>query len=163
VVVRRQPQEEEIVKIRISSEVEIAPEDVASLTEELRTGRWNGSGALYTQYLYAVHNKIDSHDYTAEVVDSLYIAGVAQPRVNEAPREFDVTLISISENQGLVRTVKALREIVWGLGLREAKDLVDGAPSHVLSRVDREQADGAAAGLRAVGAEVEITLSIDSG
>jgi hypothetical protein len=67
------------MKIRISSEVEVAPEDVALITEELRIGSWQGSGSRYTEYIYAVHNKISNHDYTAEVVHSTYIAGVGQP------------------------------------------------------------------------------------
>jgi hypothetical protein len=71
VVVRRQTQEEEIVKIRISTEVEVAPEDVAAITEEIRTGRWNGSGSQYTDYLYALFNKLSNHDFTAEAVHTI--------------------------------------------------------------------------------------------
>jgi hypothetical protein len=67
------------MKIRISSEVEVAPEDVATIAEELRIGSWYGSGSRYTFYIYAACNKVYNGKYTAEAVHSTYIAGVRQP------------------------------------------------------------------------------------
>ena len=51
--------------------------------------------------------------------------------------------------------LKAVRTIT-GLGLKEAKDLVDGAPKSVKENVSKEDADAAAAKLKEAGAEVEI-------
>lgn len=64
------------MQIRISSEVDVAPEDVAAITEELRIGSWNGSGSRYTYYIYQACNKVYNADYTAEAVHSTRIAGV---------------------------------------------------------------------------------------
>lgn len=67
--------------------------------------------------------------------------------------EFDVILASAGEKK--INVIKVVREIT-GLGLKEAKDLVDGAPKPVREKVTKEEAESAKAKLEEVGASIEI-------
>jgi large subunit ribosomal protein L7/L12 len=67
--------------------------------------------------------------------------------------EFDVILKSAGDKK--IQVIKVVREIT-GLGLKEAKDLVDGAPKPVKEKVSREDAEAIKAKLVEAGAEVEI-------
>ena len=71
----------------------------------------------------------------------------------EAQTEFDVILSAAGDKE--VNVIKAVRELT-GLGLKEAKGLVDGAPSPIKEGVSKEDADAAKAALEAAGAVVEI-------
>ena len=71
----------------------------------------------------------------------------------EEHTEFDVILTSAGA--GKINVIKAVREIT-GLGLKEAKELVDGAPKAVKEKVSQEDADAAKAKLEEAGATVEI-------
>ena len=71
----------------------------------------------------------------------------------EEQTEFTVTLKSAGANK--VGVIKAVREIT-GLGLKEAKDLVDGAPKTVKEAMPKADADAAAKKLIEAGAEVEV-------
>ena len=55
-----------------------------------------------------------------------------------------------------IQVIKEVRAIVAGLGLKEAKDLVDGAPKPVLEKVSKEDAEKAKAQLEEAGAKVEL-------
>lgn len=79
-------------------------------------------------------------------------AGVAAPAVEEKS-SFDVILSSAGEKK--IQVIKVVRELT-GLGLKEAKDLVDGAPKPVKTGVSKEEADSIKAKLEAEGAVVEI-------
>jgi len=83
-------------------------------------------------------------------------AAVAGPAGGEAAAEqteFDVMLTSIGDKK--VNVIKVVREIT-GLGLKEAKGLVDGAPSAMKEGVSKDEAEEAKAKLEAAGAGVEI-------
>ena len=80
-------------------------------------------------------------------------AGGAAVKEEEEQTEF--TVILKSAGAAKINVIKAVREIT-GLGLKEAKDLVDGAPKAVKENVSKEDADAAAAKLKAAGAEVEV-------
>jgi len=80
-------------------------------------------------------------------------AGGAAAAVAEEQTEFTVVLKGAGANK--VGTIKAVREIT-GLGLKEAKDLVDGAPKNVKEGVSKADADKALATLVAAGAEAEV-------
>lgn len=67
--------------------------------------------------------------------------------------EFDVELASAGESK--INVIKAVREIT-GLGLKEAKELVDGAPKVVKSGVSKDEAESIKAKLEEVGAKVEL-------
>lgn len=79
-------------------------------------------------------------------------AGVAAP-VAEEKTEFDVILKEIGAEK--IKVIKVVREIT-GLGLKEAKDLVDGAPKTVKENVTKEEAASFEAKFKEVGATVEI-------
>ena len=67
--------------------------------------------------------------------------------------EFDVVLSAVGANK--VQVIKAVREIT-GLGLKEAKALVDGAPKTLKEAVSKDEADEIKSKLEAAGAEVEV-------
>ncbi|MFZ5826151.1 MAG: 50S ribosomal protein L7/L12 [Bacillota bacterium] len=79
-------------------------------------------------------------------------AGAAAPVVEEKT-EFDVILKSPGANK--INVIKVVRELT-GLGLKEAKDLVDGAPKAVKEKIGKADADAIAAKLKETGAEVEV-------
>ena len=80
-------------------------------------------------------------------------AGGGAAAVVEEQTEFTVTLVDFGANK--VGVIKAVRELT-GLGLKEAKDLVDGAPKPVKEAVSKADADKAKATLEAAGAKAEI-------
>ena len=71
----------------------------------------------------------------------------------EEQTEFNVVLVSAGAEK--IKVIKVVRELT-GLGLKEAKDLVDGAPSPVKEGVDKTVADEVKAKLEEVGATVEV-------
>ena len=71
----------------------------------------------------------------------------------EEQTEFDVILSSFGDAK--IKVIKAVREIT-GLGLKEAKDLVDGAPKPVKEAVTKEEAEEIKTKLEEVGASVEV-------
>jgi len=78
--------------------------------------------------------------------------GAAAPEAEEQT-EFDVVLTAAGDKK--IQVIKEVRALT-SLGLKEAKDLVDGAPKPVLERVPKEQADKAKEVLEAAGATVEV-------
>ncbi|CDO09684.1 50S ribosomal protein L7/L12 [Mycolicibacterium cosmeticum] len=81
-------------------------------------------------------------------------AGGAAAEAAEEQSEFDVILEGAGDKK--IGVIKVVREIVSGLGLKEAKDLVDGAPKPLLEKVTKEAADDAKAKLEAAGATVTV-------
>ena len=71
----------------------------------------------------------------------------------EEKTEFNVVLLEAGANK--VSVIKAVREIT-GLGLKEAKDLVDGAPKNVKEAVSKADADAAKKKLEEAGAKIEL-------
>lgn len=82
----------------------------------------------------------------------------AAPAADAAPAEeqtvFNVVLASTGANK--IGVIKAIRELVPTLGLKEAKDLADTAPKEVLTAVNKKTADEAKEKLTAAGATVEL-------
>ena len=72
----------------------------------------------------------------------------------EEQDEFDVILTAAGDKK--IQVIKEVRSIVSGLGLKEAKDLVDSAPKPVLEKVSKEDAEKAKAQLEEAGATVEL-------
>ena len=81
------------------------------------------------------------------------VAGVAAAAEEQGPSEVDVILKSAGANK--LAVIKLVREIT-GLGLKEAKDLVDNAPKPVKEKIDPEEAKAIADKLTEAGAEVEV-------
>ncbi len=71
----------------------------------------------------------------------------------EAQTEFDVVLKAAGGSK--LAVVKLVKELT-GLGLKEAKELVDGAPSNIKEGVSKDEAEGLKASLEEAGAEVEL-------
>ena len=71
----------------------------------------------------------------------------------EEQTEFTVVLKEVGDNK--IKVIKAVREAT-GLGLKEAKALVDGAPANVKENVEKAEADALKASLEEVGAVVEL-------
>lgn len=79
-------------------------------------------------------------------------AGAAEAQ-EEEQTEFDVVLASVGDKK--IQVIKVVRELT-GLGLKEAKELVDSAPKPVKEKVSKEDAEAIKAKLEEVGATVEI-------
>jgi large subunit ribosomal protein L7/L12 len=79
--------------------------------------------------------------------------GAAAPAASEEQTEFDAALTEVGPNKILV--IKAVRELT-GLGLKEAKDLVDAAPKAVKEGVAKEEAEAVKEKLAEAGASVEV-------
>ena len=81
-------------------------------------------------------------------------AAAAPAEAAEEQSEFDVILEGAGEKK--IGVIKVVREIVSGLGLKEAKDLVDAAPKPLLEKVNKDAAEDAKAKLEAAGAKVTV-------
>lgn len=83
------------------------------------------------------------------------VAGPAAAAVEEVEEktEFDAILKEVGPEK--IKVIKAVRELT-GLGLKEAKDLVDGAPKPVKEGIPKDEAEKIAAAFKEVGAEMEI-------
>ncbi|KQR96657.1 50S ribosomal protein L7/L12 [Williamsia sp. MIQD14] len=68
--------------------------------------------------------------------------------------EFDVVLEGAGDKK--IQVIKVVREVVSGLGLKEAKDLVESAPKAILEKVDKDAAEAAKAKLEEAGAKVSV-------
>ena len=80
-------------------------------------------------------------------------AGAAAEAQEEEKSEFDVVLADIGDKK--IQVIKVVREIT-GLGLKEAKELVDNAPKPVKEKVSKDEAEAIKAKLEEVGATVEL-------
>ncbi|MFE9310779.1 50S ribosomal protein L7/L12 [Streptomyces sp. NPDC088353] len=99
----------------------------------------------------------EKFDVTAAAAAPVMIAGGAAggaaAEAVEEKDEFDVILAGAGDKK--IQVIKVVRELT-SLGLKEAKDLVDGAPKPVLEKVNKEAADKAAEALKGAGASVEV-------
>ena len=80
-------------------------------------------------------------------------AGAGEAVVAEEQTEFDVILTVVGDQK--IKVIKAVREAT-GLGLKEAKEIVDGAPKAIKEGVPKDEADALVAKLTEVGATVEV-------
>jgi large subunit ribosomal protein L7/L12 len=90
----------------------------------------------------------------AAVAGAPATGGAAPAAAAEEKTEFDVILKDAGSQK--IPVIKAIRELVSGLGLKEAKDLVESAPAPVKKGVSKEEAAEAKKKLEEVGATVEI-------
>ena len=97
----------------------------------------------------------EAFDVKAAAAAPMMAAPGAAPGGEEAEEqtEFDVILTGTGDQK--IQVIKEVRALTT-LGLKEAKDLVDGAPKPVLEKVAKEQADKAREQLEAAGATVEV-------
>ena len=105
---------------------------------------------------------VKAFEETFEVTAAAPIAVAAAPgaaagapaEAAEEQSEFDVILESAGDKK--IGVIKVVREIVSGLGLKEAKDLVDSAPKPLLEKVAKDAAEDAKGKLEAAGATVSV-------
>ncbi|MFD7438153.1 50S ribosomal protein L7/L12 [Streptomyces sp. NPDC059861] len=98
----------------------------------------------------------DKFDVTAAAAAPVVVAGQGGGAAAEAVEEkdeFDVVLTGAGEKK--IQVIKVVRELT-SLGLKEAKDLVDGAPKPVLEKVAKDAAEKAKEALEGAGASVEV-------
>ncbi|MCX5142230.1 MULTISPECIES: 50S ribosomal protein L7/L12 [unclassified Streptomyces] len=96
----------------------------------------------------------EKFDVTAAAAVAAAPVGAAAPAEAAAEQdEFDVILTAAGDKK--IQVIKVVRELT-SLGLKEAKDLVDGAPKPVVEKVAKEAAEKAAESLKAAGASVEV-------
>ncbi|AGS71208.1 50S ribosomal protein L7/L12 [Streptomyces collinus] len=98
----------------------------------------------------------EKFDVTAAAAAPVVVAGGAGAGAAEAEEEkdeFDVILTGAGDKK--IQVIKVVRELT-SLGLKEAKDLVDGAPKPVLEKVAKDAAEKAAESLKGAGASVEV-------
>ena len=98
----------------------------------------------------------EKFDVTAAAPAAVAVAPGAPGAPAEAVEEkdeFDVILTAAGDKK--IQVIKVVRELT-SLGLKEAKDLVDGAPKPVLEKANKEAADKAKESLEAAGASVEV-------
>jgi len=85
------------------------------------------------------------------------VAAAGAPAAAEAAveqDEFDVVLESAGDKK--IQVIKVVREVVSGLGLKEAKDLVESAPKAILEKIDKDAAEAAKAKLEEAGAKATV-------
>ncbi|OLZ62064.1 50S ribosomal protein L7/L12 [Streptomyces sp. IMTB 2501] len=107
-----------------------------------------------SEFVKAFEEKFDvTAAAAAPVVVAGGAAGGAAAEAEEEKDEFDVVLTGAGDKK--IQVIKVVRELT-SLGLKEAKDLVDGTPKPVLEKVNKEAADKAAEALKGAGASVEV-------
>jgi len=104
------------------------------------------------EFVKAFEGKFDVTAAAAVAVAGPAAVG-APAEAAEEQDEFDVILTGAGEKK--IQVIKVVRELT-SLGLKEAKDLVDGAPKPVLEKVAKEAAEKAAESLKGAGASVEV-------
>lgn len=123
----------------------MASEKITAIIEELK-------GLTVLELSELVHAVEDEFGVSAAA--AVAVAGPAEAAFAAAEQtEFDVVLKSAGGNK--IAVIKAVREIT-GLGLKEAKALVDGAPKTLKEAVSKDEADEIKSKLEAAGAEVEV-------
>ena len=106
-----------------------------------------------SQLIKDMEDKFGVSAAAATVAVAAPAAGGGAAAAAEEKTEFTVMLLAAGENK--VNTIKAVREVT-GLGLKEAKDLVDGAPKPVKEGMNKADAEAAKKKLEDAGAKVEL-------
>ena len=99
----------------------------------------------------------DTFEVTAAAPVAVAAAGAAAgapAAAAEEKDEFDVVIEAVGDKK--IQVIKVVREIVSGLGLKEAKDLVEAAPKAVLEGASKDDAEAAKTKLEEAGASVEL-------
>ena len=124
----------------------MASEKVTAMIEELKAL----SVLELSELVKAVEEEFGVSAAAAVAVAAPAAGGAAAA---EEKKEFDVVLADVGENK--IKVIKVVRELT-GLGLGEAKALVDGAPKAVKEGISKDEAEAAKAKLEEVGAKVEL-------
>ncbi|MDX3116367.1 50S ribosomal protein L7/L12 [Streptomyces scabiei] len=124
-----------------------------ALTQDELLAEFEGMTLIQlSEFVKAFEEKFDVTAAAAVAVAGPAAPGTPAEAVEEQD-EFDVILTGAGEKK--IQVIKVVRELT-SLGLKEAKDLVDGAPKPVLEKVAKEAAEKAAESLKGAGASVEV-------
>lgn len=124
----------------------MASEKISAIIEELK-------GLTVLELSELVHAVEDEFGVSAAA--AVAVAGPAADAGAAAAEQTEFDVILKSAGSSKINVIKAVREIT-GLGLKEAKALVDGAPKPVKEQASKEDADAIKEKLEAAGAEVEL-------
>jgi large subunit ribosomal protein L7/L12 len=126
-----------------------------ALTQDELLAEFEGMTLIQlSEFVKAFEEKFDVTAAAAAVVAAPAAGGAAGGAAEvEEKDEFDVVLTGAGDKK--IQVIKVVRELT-SLGLKEAKDLVDGAPKPVLEKVNKEAADKAKEALEGAGASVEV-------
>ena len=124
----------------------MASEKITNILEEIKT-------LTIVELADLVKAVEDEFGVSAAAPVGVVAAAGAAPAAVEEKTEFDVVLASFGAKK--LDVIKAVRNIT-GLGLKEAKDLVEGAPKTVKEGVSKDEAEKIAAELKEAGATVEV-------
>jgi large subunit ribosomal protein L7/L12 len=126
-----------------------------ALTQDELLAEFEGMTLIQlSEFVKAFEEKFDvTAAAAAPVVMAGGAGGAAAAEAEPEKDEFDVILTGAGDKK--IQVIKVVRELT-SLGLKEAKDLVDGAPKPVVEKVAKEAAEKAAESLKAAGASVEV-------
>ena len=109
--------------------------------------------------LLEVKELVDAMKEKFGVTGAIAVAGGAAPAAaaaqEEEKTEFDVVLTAVDAAQK-IKVIKVVREVVSGLGLKEAKEIVEGTPKTIKEGVSKEEAEKIVAQFKEVGGTCEI-------
>ncbi|QOV47705.1 50S ribosomal protein L7/L12 [Streptomyces chromofuscus] len=126
---------------------------VALTQEELLAEFENMTLIQLAEFVSAFEEKFDVTAAAPVAVAAAGAPGAPAAEAVEEKDEFDVVLTGAGDKK--IQVIKVVRELT-SLGLKEAKDLVDGAPKPVLEKVAKDAADKAKEALEGAGASVEV-------
>ena len=126
----------------------MASEKIAQLIEEVKVL----SVLELSELVHALEEEFGVSAAAPVAVAAAPAAGAAAPAAEEKT-EFDVVLAEVGANK--INVIKVVRELT-GLGLKEAKDLVDGAPKAIKEGVGKDEAEEMKKKLEEAGAKVEL-------
>ena len=114
--------------------------------------------AIKSMTLLEIKELVDAMKEEFGVTGAIAVAGGAAPAAaaaaEEEKTEFDVVLANAGAEK--IKVIKVVREVVSGLGLKEAKEIVEAAPKTLKEGVSKEEAEKIKAQFAEVGATVEI-------
>lgn len=135
-------------------EVKIAPKAVSASLEKIIEQIEKLSVLELADLVHSLEDRFGVSASAPVAVAVAPLSGGAAGEPTEEKTTFNVILSSAGANK--IAVIKAVRELVQTLGLKEAKDLVEAAPKPVLESVNKATAEEAKAKLTAAGATVEL-------
>ena len=127
----------------------MASEKITALIEEVK----NLTVLELSELVHALEEEFGV-SAAAPAAVAVAAAPAAAAEAAEEKTEFDVIMTSFGSEK--IKVIKAVREVVSGLGLAEAKALVEGIPAKIKEGVSKEDAEAIKATLEATGAVIEI-------
>jgi large subunit ribosomal protein L7/L12 len=107
-----------------------------------------------SEFVKAFEDKFEVTAAAPVAAVAVGVPGAAAAEAVEEQTEFDVVLEGAGEKK--IQVIKVVREVVSGLGLKEAKELVESAPKPLLEKVTKDAAEAAKEKLEAAGAKVSV-------